>query len=81
MSKLCFSLQELQPVQFILGGSVRYMGEDPKLQQDYGNQDLQIVAIDRISGIAVCDTAGGQRLVGIALRELKAVGIRPSVTP
>ncbi|MBD2088950.1 hypothetical protein H6F67_03670 [Microcoleus sp. FACHB-1515] len=75
MAKL-YSLQQppvplQQSVSFQQGDWVRYIGRNPKIQQDYGNQDLRIVAIDWLSEIAVCDTKIGQRLVGVALRELR----------
>lgn len=56
------------------GDWVRYGGSNLKIQQDYGNQDLRIVAIDLLDEIAVCDTKIGARLVGVALRELYNIG-------
>lgn len=70
MVKHCSSLQDLQRSQFKRGDWVRYCGGDPRIQQDYGNQDLRIVAIAPLSNLAVCDNQFGQRLVGVSLSEL-----------
>lgn len=67
------SLPHLQPIQLTQGDYVRYVGADPKIQQDYGNQNLRILAIDLMSGIAVCDNEKGRCLVGVALRELQSI--------
>ncbi|MBD2464683.1 hypothetical protein H6G89_27125 [Oscillatoria sp. FACHB-1407] len=64
---------QLQSAQLQLGDWVQYVGTDPKLQQDYGNQTLQIRAINVISGIAVCNNEYGQQLVGVALDELRTI--------
>ncbi|NJL19953.1 MAG: hypothetical protein HC895_02655, partial [Leptolyngbyaceae cyanobacterium SM1_3_5] len=61
-------LRQAVPLQE--GDWVRYVGSNLKIQQDYGNQDLRITAIDLLNGIAVCDTKIGSRLVGVALHEL-----------
>jgi hypothetical protein len=71
MVKHCLLPRRHQLIQLHQGDRVRYIGTDPKIQQDYGNQDLCILAIDWSSGIAVCDNTVGQRLVGVALRELQ----------
>ncbi len=55
------------------GDWVRYIGADPKLALDYSNQNLQIISIDRVSPIAVCDNKAGLRLVGVALGELEKI--------
>jgi hypothetical protein len=70
MVKSC-SLPRHQPIWLKPGDCVRYIGLDPRIQQDYGDQDLRIIAIDFMNGIAVCDNQMGQRLVGVALRELQ----------
>lgn len=56
------------------GDYVRYIGSDLKTQQEYGNQDLCILAIDLISGITVCDNQFGQQLVGVFSWELQRLG-------
>lgn len=73
MVKLCSLPRHSQPVRLSQGDWVRYIGADPKIQQDYGSQNLRIVAVNSISGIAVCDNAVGQRLVGVALRQLQSI--------
>ena len=71
MVHLCFSPQYVQSVPLKQGDWVRYIGLDPRIQQDYGNQDLRILAVDAVCGIAVCDNTFGQRLVGVAIAELQ----------
>ncbi|GAB4368001.1 MAG: hypothetical protein Kow00121_06730 [Elainellaceae cyanobacterium] len=73
MGKLCSRLQRFQPVRLNQGDYVRYIGADPKIQQDYGNQNLRVLAIDGLSGLAICDNEVGQCLVGVALRELQNI--------
>jgi len=73
MVKLCSSPQQIEPSPLEQGDYVRYIGANPQIRQDYSNQDLCIIAIDLISGIAVCDNKTGQRLVGVTLRELQKV--------
>jgi hypothetical protein len=73
MVRLCSIPQNRQPVRLSRGDCVRYIGVDPRIQQDYGNQNLRILAIDLMSGIAVCNNEIGQCLVGVALRELQGV--------
>lgn len=73
MAKLYSSLQQLPVVALGQGNCVRYIGADPKVQQDYGDQDLQVIAIDSMSGIAICDNKRGQRLVGVAVRDLQGL--------
>jgi hypothetical protein len=70
MVKLCPLLYR---IQLNRGDWVRYIGVDRKIQLDYGNQDLKILEIDLISEIAVCINKKGQRLVGVALRELQSI--------
>jgi len=66
----CSATRFLPFAQFQQGDLVRYIGQNLKIQQDYGNQDLRIIAIDPISKIAVCSTKIGQCLVGVPLCEL-----------
>jgi hypothetical protein len=74
MAKLYFLPQHDQVQPLKPGDWVRYVGSEPKIQQDYGNQNLRIVAIDPVSPIAVCDSSTGQRLVGVALGDLHRAG-------
>jgi len=74
MTNLCLLPQRPQLPQLKHGDWVHYCGSDPKIQQDYGNQDLQIVAIAPLSNLAVCDNSFGQRLVGVNLSELQKIG-------
>ena len=71
MVKLCSIPQGFQPVRFNQGDCVRYIGTDPKIQQDYGNQDLQILAIDFVSETTVCKNKAGNCLVGVSYRDLQ----------
>ncbi|NES95346.1 MAG: hypothetical protein F6K32_08960 [Desertifilum sp. SIO1I2] len=52
------------------GDCVQYVGSDLRIQQDYGNQELRILAIDR-SGMTVCEDKAGNRLVGVSSHHLK----------
>lgn len=54
------------------GDSVRYIGEDPKIQADYGGP-LTIVAIDIVHGRAICITPEGRCLVGVAVSDLQKI--------
>lgn len=71
MVELCFFPQCFQPIQLAQGCYVRYVGADPKLQQDYANQSLRILAIDTISGITICENQAGLQLVGVSYRDLE----------
>ncbi len=65
--------QHLQSVRLSQGDCVRYIGSDLRIQQDYGNQDLRIFAIDALSGIAVCENSAGNCLVGVSHHDLQLV--------
>lgn len=71
MLKLRSLRQQAQPVVFRKGDWVRYIGFDTKVQYDYGNQDLRILAIDLIHGIAICENTIGQCLVGVSFGDLQ----------
>lgn len=70
---ICSSPRQPETSLLEQGDYVRYIGANPKIKQDYSDQDLCIIAIDLISGLAVCDNKTGQRLVGVTLRELQKV--------
>lgn len=55
------------------GDHARYIGLDAKIQLDYGNQDLLILAVDLIDRIAVCENETGQRLVGVSFGDLQPI--------
>ncbi|MBD2314158.1 hypothetical protein H6G20_21035 [Desertifilum sp. FACHB-1129] len=70
MLHLCPLVQGLQFGEFLQGDCVQYVGSDLRIQQDYGNQELRILAIDR-SGMTVCEDKAGNRLVGVSSHHLK----------
>lgn len=55
------------------GDRVRYIGSDRKIQNDYGNQELIVLAVDLVSGVSVCRNRSGQCLVGVRLQELELI--------
>jgi hypothetical protein len=56
---------------FQKGDRVYYSGADRKIQGDYGNQLLTVLAVDPVSRRLVCTTKDNRWLVGVSFAELK----------
>ncbi|MFQ3615567.1 MAG: hypothetical protein SNJ57_03995 [Cyanobacteriota bacterium] len=57
-------------MSFKVGDRVYYIGSDAKIWFDYGNQVLEIIALDAKTRRVVCQTARLDQVVGIALEDL-----------
>lgn len=53
-----------------MGDRVYYTGADAKLLCDYGNQALEIIALDAKTRRVVCQTTRLEQVVGIAFDDL-----------
>ncbi|WP_421658892.1 hypothetical protein [Leptothermofonsia sp. ETS-13] len=57
-------------MSFKVGDRVYYTGSDAKILSDYGNQALEIIALDAKTRQVVCQTVCLAQVVGIAFEEL-----------
>ncbi|HEY9669237.1 MAG TPA: hypothetical protein V6C91_20665 [Coleofasciculaceae cyanobacterium] len=73
MVKFCSLRQQPQLISLTKGDHAHYIGLDAKIQLDYGNQDLLILAVDLVNRIAVCENEIGQHLVGVSFRDLQPI--------
>lgn len=57
-------------LSFNVGDRVYYIGSDAKILSDYGNQALEIIALDAKTRRVVCQTVRLAQVVGIAFADL-----------
>ncbi|NJO42424.1 MAG: hypothetical protein HC769_26320 [Cyanobacteria bacterium CRU_2_1] len=58
-------------MSFSVGDRVHYIGSNAKILTDYGNQELEIIALDVKTRRVVCQTVRlAQQVVGIAFEDL-----------
>lgn len=58
---------------FSKGDKVFYVGTNAKVRQDYGDQVLEIIAIDQRNLKIICRTQDNLQLVGVVPQELQQV--------
>lgn len=58
---------------FSKGDKVLYVGTNVKILQDYGNQILEVIAVDQRNLRVVCRTQDNLQLVGVIPQELQRV--------
>jgi hypothetical protein len=57
-------------LSFNVGDRVYSIGSDAKILSDYGNQVLEIIALDAKTRRVVCQTVRLEQVVGIAFEDL-----------
>jgi hypothetical protein len=57
-------------LSFNVGDRVYYTGSDAKILSDYGNQALEIIALDAKTRRVVCQTVRLAQVVGIVFEDL-----------
>lgn len=61
----------IKTVLLNVGDKVHYIGSDLKILNDYGTQELTILAISLVSGITVCQSREQTCLVGVPCCDLQ----------
>lgn len=60
-------------MKFKPGDKVYYVGSNRMLQQDYGEQELTVFAVDPKTSCLVCITSQGYWLVGVSPGDVQSV--------
>lgn len=60
-------------MSFKPGDKVYYIGSNRMIQQDYGERELSISAVDPKTNSLACTTAQGHWLVGVSPRDVQSV--------